>query len=103
MKKDKLPAPIEVELVPMKPLPVRAGFINHLKRIWNGKCSFCKKEDTSCWTMNLFMPLSKGGIREESNLVLACTRCNQLKGDKDPYEWMKFKKFTFIRKPYMDK
>lgn len=38
-------------------------------------------------TIDHLIPVSKGGTNEESNLVIACRKCNNLKGDMMPYEF----------------
>ena len=35
-----------------------------------------------------FLPISKGGKHELSNLVISCPKCNQTKGSKMPHEFM---------------
>lgn len=53
----------------------------HLEQ--QGKCFFCQKElRLGHGTLDHYYPKSKGGKNSITNLVLACTKCNQQKADK---------------------
>lgn len=51
-------------------------------------CHYCQKRlDTITATVDHYIPLVQGGENKVSNFVLACRRCNTLKGDKMPWEF----------------
>lgn len=53
-----------------------------------GKCAYCDRLFTNILvpTLDHVKPKSKGGKNGLANLVLACSPCNQLKGDLHTYE-----------------
>jgi len=58
------------------------------------KCFYCergfgKTKLTHC-TIDHVQPLSRGGTEDWDNLVAACYRCNQLKGNMDYAEFAEF-------------
>lgn len=55
-------------------------------------CAYCGQEAT---TVDHIIPISKGGIDHETNLVAACTTCNYGKKDRDAK--------TFAEKKYAEK
>jgi len=62
---------------------------NRANVIWRdqNKCQYCSKEDESqALTIDHVVPRSKGGKNTWQNLVTACKKCNQKKGDKTPKE-----------------
>jgi len=53
----------------------------------NGKCQYCEKKLKICEaTIDHVTPKSRGGQDTWQNLVIACTKCNQRKGDRRPSE-----------------
>ena len=54
-------------------------------------CAYCAQEAT---TVDHIIPISKGGVDHESNLVAACTTCNYGKKDRDAK--------TFAEKKYAE-
>ena len=49
----------------------------------DGKCQYCNTEVTlKSGTVDHVIPRSKGGTHTWENVVLACTKCNQKKGNK---------------------
>lgn len=55
-----------------------------------GKCFYCKKElghSRNSWHGDHYIPLSKGGSNDISNIVIACPTCNHKKNAKLPDEW----------------
>lgn len=50
-----------------------------LVKSYKGKCQYCFHPGN---TLDHIIPLSKGGARGASNITLACTSCNNKKGDK---------------------
>ena len=52
------------------------------------RCVYCATPlDFETATLDHVHPLSQGGVHHPANVVLACTRCNQLKSDLLPYEF----------------
>ncbi len=51
-----------------------------------GKCVYCGNEKPP-FEYDHVMPKARGGLTVESNLVLACLRCNRSKKDKTLEEW----------------
>lgn len=49
----------------------------------NGVCAFCGKElDLRTFTVDHYIPRSKGGADSMNNLIPLCKECNIAKGDK---------------------
>lgn len=59
------------------------------------KCQYCGRSDLPL-TVDHVIPKSKGGKDTWENLVTACIKCNNKKGDRTPEE----AKMHFIRKPF---
>lgn len=57
---------------------------NILKRD-NHKCAYCGRGDITL-TIDHIIPRSRGGEDTWDNLVAACNKCNNLKGDSTPEE-----------------
>ncbi|NET09179.1 MAG: HNH endonuclease [Merismopedia sp. SIO2A8] len=53
----------------------------YLLEKWGRKCAYCHKEGVPLEVEHI-QPRSKGGSHRVSNLTLACTKCNQKKGNK---------------------
>ena len=53
----------------------------YLLEKWERKCAYCDKKDTPLEIEHI-IPKSKNGSHRVSNLTLACTKCNQKKGNK---------------------
>ncbi|NEP01094.1 MAG: HNH endonuclease, partial [Symploca sp. SIO2E9] len=53
----------------------------YLLQKWGRKCAYCDKEGVPLEVEHI-QPRSKGGSDRVSNLTLACTKCNQKKGNK---------------------
>ncbi|ABS26851.1 HNH endonuclease [Anaeromyxobacter sp. Fw109-5] len=53
--------------------------------LFGNKCLYCggKYEED-----DHFIPLERGGGSDIDNMVPSCSRCNNDKGDQDPFEWM---------------
>jgi len=60
--------------------------IKDLLVIQKNECYWCDKEMAK-YTLDHFEPLSKGGVNDISNIVLACKSCNSSKNNKSPYEF----------------
>jgi 5-methylcytosine-specific restriction endonuclease McrA len=53
----------------------------------NGQCQYCGRKVTlSEFEYEHVTPRSKGGQTTWENIVVACTHCNQKKGNKTPFE-----------------
>lgn len=61
----------------------------------NHKCQYCGRSDLPL-TIDHLIPKSKGGQDTWENLVAACIKCNNKKGDRTLEE----AKMTLIRKPF---
>ena len=66
------------------------------KTIWTrdkGKCQYCEKDLTikDC-TIDHVIPKSRNGLHTWDNVVIACRKCNQKKGNKLPEECNMFPK-----------
>ena len=62
---------------------------NRANVIWRDQntCQYCSKEEESrVLTIDHVVPRSKGGKNTWENLVTACKKCNQKKGNKPPKE-----------------
>jgi 5-methylcytosine-specific restriction endonuclease McrA len=57
---------------------------------WNRTCAYCGAKDTPVEIEHI-NPRSKGGSNRVSNLCLACTHCNQRKGNRDLIDFLKGK------------
>lgn len=59
----------------------------------NGRCFYCerpfvKRHDSDCRpTRDHVDPRSNGGREDDRNIVAACWRCNNAKGDRTVYEF----------------
>ncbi|MCP4107307.1 MAG: HNH endonuclease [Desulfobacteraceae bacterium] len=62
----------------------------YLLEKWDRKCAYCGKSDIPLETEHI-VPKSKGGSDRVSNLTLACTKCNQRKGNKNIEDFLKRK------------
>jgi 5-methylcytosine-specific restriction endonuclease McrA len=57
--------------------------------IANGKCIYCLRElEPGQGALDHVIPLSQGGSDCQSNLVLACRRCNTKKGSLTPAQFI---------------
>jgi 5-methylcytosine-specific restriction endonuclease McrA len=53
----------------------------------NWRCTYCGRDGGARdLTLDHVKPLSRGGTHSWDNVVTACRRCNQRKGDRLPYE-----------------
>ena len=53
---------------------------------FRNSCAYCGSSDEP--TLDHFRPLARGGSHTISNLVPACKRCNSVKRDRDPFEFI---------------
>ncbi len=64
----------------------RTSSLRQIFNLYGGECQYCKKEiKYSLATKDHMMPKSKGGNNHDSNIVLACKRCNNRKASKFPF------------------
>lgn len=56
------------------------------------ECPYCGKE-IKIPTIEHFIPISKGGENDKTNILPICKSCNCSKQDKDFFEWYKEKEF----------
>jgi len=68
----------------------------YLLEKWSRTCAYCGKKDIPLEIEHI-IPKSKGGSNRVSNLTLACTECNQKKGNK-PVEQFLSKKPDILKK-----
>jgi len=59
------------------------------------KCSYCGRGDLTL-TLDHIVPKARGGTDSWDNLVSACTKCNNKKGDRTPEE----ADMALLRKPF---
>lgn len=66
----------------------------------NFTCQYChKKLPSKLLTIDHVMPLSRGGKNKWTNVVAACGKCNNVKGNKTPEE----ARMPLLSKPYAPK
>jgi 5-methylcytosine-specific restriction endonuclease McrA len=53
----------------------------------NGRCYYCGENLDEKYHVDHVIPVSRGGLNEPSNIVLACPFCNVSKGARLPHEW----------------
>lgn len=68
---------------------------NHLA-LFNDCCAYCESKEFL--TIDHFISLSKGGSDCLSNIVLACSKCNSSKGNRDPQKWFESRSFYSKKK-----
>lgn len=62
------------------------GNVDLSKIISNKRCYWCNSKILDDkYHIDHYMPISKGGIHNNDNLVLSCPKCNLIKGAKDPF------------------
>lgn len=61
----------------------------------NYKCAYCGRSDLML-TVDHIIPKARGGSDSWENLVTACTKCNNIKGDRTPEE----ANMKLLTKPY---
>lgn len=56
----------------------------------NGKCAYCgRHRNHKYMTVDHIIPLSKGGTNDIGNLQCVCKKCNSLKDDMMPEEFVR--------------
>ena len=94
---DYYPSPVVIRLTRFAPVP----FVNVVltrKNVYlrdNGTCQYCGHNGGGL-TIDHVVPKSKGGVETWENIVVACVRCNNKKGDRTPAE----SGMKLIRDPY---
>ena len=69
-----------------------------IKDAWNNRCAYCGKPpiDDSSLTIDHVRPKSKGGEDKTSNVIPACSACNQDKSSADWVAWYRLQAFYSI-------
>ncbi|NEO30367.1 MAG: HNH endonuclease [Symploca sp. SIO3C6] len=76
------PDEVKVSCPVLKTSGSREGLTEfNLLEKWGRKCAYCHKEGLPLEVEHI-QPRSKGGSNRVSNLTIACTKCNQRKGNK---------------------
>uniref|UniRef100_A0A0C1NM20 HNH endonuclease n=1 Tax=Tolypothrix bouteillei VB521301 TaxID=1479485 RepID=A0A0C1NM20_9CYAN len=68
----------------------------YLLEKWNRQCAYCGAKNVPLEIEHI-QPKSKGGSDRISNLCLACNKCNQRKGNKDIFDFLKDKPHVLSR------
>lgn len=84
---NKIESPTVIRLlyyvvVPYKAIPLTRKNIIHRD---NYVCQYCGKRNQNL-TIDHIIPRSRGGKNQWDNVVTACIKCNNLKGNKTPQE-----------------
>jgi 5-methylcytosine-specific restriction endonuclease McrA len=69
---------------------VSNGIYKKLLTLQNGCCAICKDKKAN-FHLDHIIPLSKGGMHDDSNFQLLCQFCNISKNDHDPITYMQSK------------
>lgn len=70
----------------MKRKETRTSSLRQIFNLYGGVCQYCHKEiKFSLATKDHAMPKSKGGVNYDSNIVLACKKCNNKKASRFPF------------------
>ena len=84
---NKIESPTVIRLlyyvvVPYKAIPLTRKNVIHRD---NYVCQYCGKRNQNL-TIDHIIPKSRGGKNQWDNVVTACIKCNNLKGNKTPQE-----------------
>lgn len=63
--------------------------IQEIIKMQRGKCAICRKKLKGKNHIDHIIPISKGGNSNRKNLQITHQKCNQLKGAKDPIDFMR--------------
>ncbi len=64
----------------------RTSTLKQIYNLYGGVCQYCQREiKYSAATKDHHIPRSKGGANYDSNIVLACKKCNNKKADRFPF------------------
>lgn len=66
---------------------VSTGITASLFLSQQGQCAFCLTPLGTGFHLDHIVPLSRGGLHDDSNLQLLCPPCNMSKGARDPVEF----------------
>jgi HNH endonuclease len=77
---------------------VSAGMRAIICDIYDNQCVYCPPSDKPVpLVVDHFDPWARGGASTVNNLVPACFRCNSVKSDKKPEEWLALMKVNNYR------
>ncbi len=84
---NKFPLPSVIKLNYYISRPYQKVFLTrkNILRRDNYKCAYCGRSDLQL-TIDHIKPKSRGGTDDWENLVAACIKCNNKKGDRTPEE-----------------
>lgn len=93
----KFPFPSIIRLDSYTPVKYRKVILSrkNILRRDTHKCQYCGRSDLPL-TIDHLNPKARGGSDSWENLVAACTKCNNKKGDRTPED----AKMPLIRKPF---
>lgn len=84
----------------------RKAICRKLKKHYGNRCYYCTRtfegDGRRGRTLDHLIPLSRGGTHEMSNLVLACSKCNGVKGDMTWWEYFATDEFRRRREDAMN-
>lgn len=80
--------PEEIKAPTKKPLALWGKTRLRIFKRDGGECVYCNKDvSLEQWAVDHIHPRSRGGSDVDTNLALACIKCNSSKGDRTPEEW----------------
>lgn len=80
-----------------RPMPCDEGQRIEVFNRTRGRCLYCGRElafhafamysERGAWVVDLFIPLSRGGLDRMENRAACCLACSHQKGDRLPWEF----------------
>ncbi len=85
--KANLPYPSVIRLSKFVRVPYKKVMLSrkNILRRDNHRCAYCGRSDLAL-TIDHIIPKARGGSDTWENLITACTKCNNYKGDRTPEE-----------------
>ena len=71
--------------------PITQADIAAILKHQDGLCAYCAQPVGDDYHLDHFIALSKGGMHDADNIVVACQKCNLQKGAKSPLVFMEIK------------
>lgn len=73
----------------------------HRSEVWrvtDGRCCYCGEQTQpfNTFSVDHFMPRSRGGTHQLPNLLPSCVRCNGAKRDRIPEEWLEVRERLYM-------